>query len=143
MPPLEYISYGEMAYYPHMAPNDVEIWNRFIKKHPREFDRVAYDVPVGAGAEFDTVVNPLTGGDVKKLYQRKIDVVAVQGEIINVIELKPRASTGAIGQVVGYSSLFRREWPGNYVIIKMIITDALVPEMDYLCKEANVRLVVV
>ena len=129
-----------MPHYPHMAAADKAIWDRYIKQQPNEFDAVLYDVPVGSGADFSTVVNEYTGGDCKRLYQRRIDVIGRQGDVLWIIELKPRASTAALGQVNGYLSLFKRDHPDCPLVYPMLITDILVPEMDYLAQEQNVRI---
>jgi len=101
MPEIAWVPYGQRNKYPHMMPADVKIWEAYLRENPDSFDRVAYDVPVGEGTPLDTVVSPETGGDVNRLYQRKIDVVAQRANITFVIEIKPRASTAALGQARG------------------------------------------
>ncbi len=139
---IEFIPYEKRYKYPHMAPLDVEIWERFIEANPDIFDVVSYDVPVGDGAAFDTVVNEETGGHVNRLYQRKIDVVGRKNGMFFVVEVKPRASTSAIGQVKGYVTLFKRDFTINESVIPMIVTDELLPEMEFLAKDSGVQLVV-
>ncbi len=143
MPPLDFMPYELRYKYPHMAPADKAIWERFIVANPSAFDSVAYDVPVGIGTDMDTVVNPETGGDINKLYQRKIDVVAVKDGKLFVVELKPRASTAALGQVQGYVVLFKRDYQVGVPVNPVVITDELLPDMEFLAKDAKVNLVVV
>ena len=126
-----------------MAPADVAIWNRFMAANPTAFEAVAYDVAVGEGAEFDTNTRPDGGGDVNRLYQRKIDVVAQAGDVLYIIEIKPRATTAAIGQVKGYMRLFARDYNPKQAMQPLIITDSLMPEMQYLCDVENVKIFVV
>lgn len=140
---IDFIAYGILSYYPHMAEADAIIWKRFISAYPNAFERVAYDVAVGAGAEFDTTVNPATGGNVGRLYQRRIDVVAQKDGNTYLIELKPRASTAAIGQVVGYKKLFDRDFAELAPVKMLIITDSLLPEMEFLAKDAGVEMSVI
>jgi len=132
-----------MNRYPHMAPADTAIWTRYIRANQTAFDQVAYDVAVGEGAEFDTVVNPETGGDIRKLYQRKIDVLATKDGITYVIEVKPRASTSAIGQVKGYIRLVERDIPELKNLRALIVTDSMMPEMEFLAKAEGVEIRVV
>jgi hypothetical protein len=143
MEPIEWRQYEPLHKYPHMAPADVLIWERFIATNPTAFDLVAYDVPVGAGAEFDTVVVPDTGAHVNRLYQRRIDVVGRSTGHTWVIELKPRASTQAVGQVDAYAVLFRRDYPEHKNVSTMIITDQLLPEMELIAQRSNVTIIVV
>lgn len=139
----EFVPYGFRYKYPHMGPRDKAIWEQFIASNPGFFDTVAYDVPVGFGTEMDTVVNPATGGDVNKLYQRKIDVVAFKDDKLFVIEVKPDASTAAIGQVKGYISLYVRDYKPQFPVSGIILTDRLMPEMEYLSATEGVNLIVV
>lgn len=143
MPQIAWYPYGKRPWYEHMADADRLIWEIYMTKHPDEFDTVAYDVAVGAGANFDTVVSPATGGDLKRLYQRRIDVLARKGGTTFIIELKPRASTSALGQVVGYNVLAARDFPGEKFGRPIVITDMLLPEMETLAKGFGVDLRVV
>ncbi len=36
-----------LAKYPHMKPEDIAVWERFINKNPGYFDTVDYDVHLG------------------------------------------------------------------------------------------------
>ncbi len=137
---IEFTTYEKRRKYPHMMPRDVEIWERFIEANPDIFDVVSYDVPVGDGAEFDTTVHVGVASDMRKLYQRKIDVVGRKHGMFFVVEVKPRASTAAIGQVKGYITLFKRDYTINEPVIPMIVTDQMLPEMEFLAKEERVQL---
>ncbi len=142
MSPIEWYPYEVRAWYPHMARLDAEIWSRFVASNPDAFDSVAYDLPVGEGAAFDTVVNPTTGGNIAKLYQRKIDVVGKKNDKYSVIEVGPRAGTAKIGQVKAYAKLFARDFPGAGAPSAVIITDSLLPEMDFLLKDEPVIILI-
>jgi hypothetical protein len=137
---IEWLPYEHRYWYPHMSPADTEIWNRYIDANPDAFDLVAYDVAIGGGAEFDTVVSPATGGDAARLYQRRIDVFARKRNQYFVIELKPRASTSAIGQVAGYRELLKRDHPEYTGASAIIITDTLLPDMQFLAAPVGVEL---
>lgn len=140
---IDWLPYQIQTRYPHMAEADTIIWSRYVQRYPKSFEAVAYDVPVGEGAAFDTVVNPATGGDIKKLYQRRIDVLALKDGQYYVIEVKPRASTAAIGQVKGYIKLLARDQPEYASARALIITDSLMPEMEFLTRDEGVAIVVV
>lgn len=143
MPESAWFPYEKRYKYPHMMPADVAIWEKYIDKFPMAFERVAYDVAVGEGASFDPTVNDVTGGDINKLYQRKIDVVGQSGRRLHIIELKPAASTAAIGQVRAYVTLFKRDYESDAILVPTVITDLLLPEMQYLATTEGVDLIVV
>lgn len=139
---IDWLPYVLRNKYPGMAPLDVDIWERFIKENPSAFDVVAYNVAVGGGTELDTVVNPETGGDINKLYQRKIDVVGRSNAGIVIIEIGPRASTGKIGQVKGYKSLYVRDFNTLERVEAIVLTDTLMPDVEFVAKEEGIRVVV-
>ncbi len=129
----DFVAYGRLPWYPHMAVADAAIWERYL----------AYDVAVGAGAEFDATAGGLMGPGINKIYQRKIDVVAVKLTTLFLIELKPRATTAAIGQLQGYATLFKRDYASYGEPRLRIITDSLMPEMQFLADQAHIEIVVV
>lgn len=138
----EKYTFGKRYNYPHMMPYDVAIWERFIEKNPDAYDFVSYDVKVGSTPAFDTVVNQDTGGHADNLYKRKIDVVGYKGDSIDIIELKPKAGTSAIGQVKGYTKLYTREYTPPVEVGAVLITDQMLPDMEFLSREEGVRLVI-
>lgn len=140
---LDFVPYEVRYKYPGMAPLDKAIWERFVEANPLAFEKVAYHVLVGGGTEMNTVVNPETGGDVNNIYQRKIDVVGFNKGTITVIEVKPRASTSAIGQVEGYASLLVRDYDVNEQVNSVILTDELLPDVEFVAKEKGIAILVV
>lgn len=140
---IDFLPFQLMRKYPHMGPADTVIWDRFISAFPVAFDKVAYDVKVGTGAEFDTVVNPETGGDIAGLYKSKIDVIGVKDGRNYIVEVKPRADTRALGQVEGYVELARRDIPELSDPRPMIVCEALLPDIEYLSLKRGIELRVV
>ncbi len=137
------VAYGKRDAYPSMKPADVAIWEKFMTENPDAFDWCEYDVAVGDGAAFDTVVNTDTGGDCGRLYQWKIDVVAGKGEDVFVIEVKPSAGLSAIGQALNYTILYEEEIERPGFATPMIITDRVRPDIPRLCAHHGVEFKVV
>ena len=129
--------------YPHLKPADILIWERFIEKYPQAYDSVRYDVPVGTPPPFSTIVNQESGGDDVKLFLRKIDVVGHKEGEIDIIELKPRAGTSALGQVKGYKLLFVRDYKPSAKVRAVVITDKIEQDMFELAEAEGVELVAV
>ena len=101
--------YTKLAKYPHMKPNDVEIWDRFIRDNPEAYDSVQYDVAVGSAPDFDVTVGDSPNATALQLYKRKIDVVGFKNGRVDIIEIKPSAGSSALGQVLGYVLLYKRD----------------------------------
>lgn len=134
----ERFGYRKLDSYPGMKPNDVAIWERYISEHPNAFDWCEYNVAVGDGAEFDTLVNDETGGDCGRLYKWKIDVVAGKGEDVFVIEIKPNAGISALGQALYYTILYEEEIERLGFANAMLLTDRIRPDMPRLAARHGV-----
>ena len=139
----EYFDYAIRYWYPHMAPADRTIWERFIKLYPKAYDKVQYDVKLGTIPDFVKDHTDAVMQAEASLYQKKIDVIGYAGERIDIIELKPRAAFSAIGQVKGYVSLYLRDHTPPTTPNAVIITDALLPDVEHVASEQSVKIIVV
>ena len=137
-----YYAYTKLAWYPHMKPNDVEIWERFIMQNPDKYEQVQYDVCCGDGAEFDTNLGDSPSSSADKLYRKKIDVVGYKGDSIDIIELKPNAGASALGQVLGYVVLYKSEHPSLKEPRPVVITNAIRPDMLKMANAMGVTVLV-
>jgi len=45
--------YKHLAKYPHLKPEDIQVWEEFIAQNPKHFLTCDYDVCVGDGAPQD------------------------------------------------------------------------------------------
>lgn len=135
--------FAKRYWYPHMMPEDVAIWQRFIEAYPDAYDTVAYDVKVGEVPDFVAGHEDEAMQAQGPLYQRKIDVVGYKGDQIDIIELKPRASTSAFGQVNAYRHLFELEYSPPEKPRAIVMTDQLLPQMEMLAAAAGVEMIVV
>lgn len=106
--PQEY-PYGKLNWYPHMMPEDVAVWERYIEKFPEAFDTCEYDFPLGKVPDFVANDPNVDQSSMERLYKKKIDVVAKKTDSISVIELKPQCSGSTIGQVLQYQHLYVRD----------------------------------
>lgn len=140
---LDFFPYKKLTSYPHMMPEDVAIWERFIEKFPDAYDKVQYDLNVGKIPSFITDEPEEAQRKQAILYQRKIDVVGFKGTDIDVVELKPRAGTSSLGQVKGYVQLYIRDVNQASRPKPVVITDVFGLDMEALAFGAGVTLIVV
>lgn len=101
--------YGKLNWYPHMMPEDVAVWERFIEARPDAFDSCEYDYPVGKVPDFIANDSQTDQASMERLYKKKIDVVAKADGTTYIIELKPVCTMSTIGQVGGYLHLYQRD----------------------------------
>lgn len=139
----DFYPFEKQNHYDHMKPADVALIERFIEKYPGAYDRVAYSFPVGNPPPFNPVVNDETMGSADYLYKRKIDIVAMKGNAIDIIEVKPKAGTSAIGQVLGYRDLFVRDEKPGVRPSCLIVTDDTSIDLEHVAEMQGVKIVVI
>lgn len=103
------VPFQSRYWYDHMAKADVPVWERFVANYPDYFETVQYDFPVGEVPPH--AVGPVVegGGSMEKLYQKRIDVLALSMAITWIVEIKPIASGATVGQVMEYKHLYDRD----------------------------------
>lgn len=135
--------YEHLHKYPHLTPQDIKIWDRFIDKYPFFFTLVDYDVCVGGCRECPHELNEPTEKNRQYLGKYKIDVVGYKQDKIFICEVKPQASGKALGQAIMYDYLYTRDFNPQVPTQAAIITDDALPDMAELCAEHNIALFVV
>ena len=129
--------------YPHMFPKDIAIWERFLDLHAAEYTGFSYDVKVGKGTELPPSAPEEYARMADILSKYRIDVVGFKNGEIEIIEVKPEASTVAIGQVVAYVALYLRDFNPAAKVTGAIVTDRWIPDIEYLTKEQGINYYVV
>jgi hypothetical protein len=129
--------------YPHMFPGDIAIWERFLQKYGSRYLRFDYDIKVGSIPNFPSGYDPYIYRMGEALWKKRIDVVAVDGFNAYIIEVKPNASMGAVGQVLSYAKLYEAEYKPGLPVVPMIVTDNPDKDLSKLCDIFNIRLVIV
>lgn len=132
-----------MAKYRHMLSGDVAIWERFLVKYPNVYESLQYDVHVGEGLRDQAGVTDEVKYASMELLLKRIDVVGKLGAETHIIEVKPDAGMSAVGQVLCYEVLYRRDFKKVGLIKRVIVTDRLWPDEEYLFKVFNILCYVV
>ncbi len=122
--------YEKLEKYPHMKPQDVAVWERFIARYPDFFERVDYDVCVGTGAPFETHMCEKENCECAKLYQKKIDVVAYRDYTRYILEIKPVANMRGLGQAIAYGKLYRDSFTTSDNIVLGIIAEKMENDLE-------------
>lgn len=135
--------YEKLEKYPHMKPGDIAIWEEFLRKNTKEYEKVDYDYALGIGMAGlqDDPTNDARG--FRKLKKLKADVIAYRTDgSVDVIEVKPVAGTSAFGQVVVYGILFNQDWP-NLKITPVIMTKIFHDDIKNIADRLGIKIIVV
>lgn len=125
-----------------MSPGDMSIWNRFLAVHYLDYNAISYDVPVGQGIIPDMPLSEEMKGDYIALTRKRIDAVGFANDRIDVIEVKPRAATSALGQIMTYTTLFKAQHKTDLPIRSVVITDQISPDDQAVYNSYNITLII-
>jgi hypothetical protein len=120
--------------FPHMLAGDIALWRKWLNKYGTNFQVYLYDLHVGAGVPIlpGTLAQYRLQAEISS--KKRIDVVARRAGEIYIIEVKPYASLSAIGQVLCYSALYKKEFNPTERVIPCIVTDYVYADEAYLFK---------
>ena len=125
--------FAKLRKYPHLGPEDIFIWEKFLDNFSAFYNSVDYDMHVGRGRDYPMVDEPKIYNDMKWLSMKRIDVVGYKADRIDIIEIKPKAGASAVGQVEVYADLYKEKFPKAGDIKKIIITDEMDPDTTRIC----------
>ncbi|GAH76378.1 unnamed protein product, partial [marine sediment metagenome] len=91
--------------YPHLLPEEVKLWDAFMREHSEEYGRFEYDVHVGMGAPVPPGTSPEMLKMIKATSRKRIDVVGYSTGLITIFEVRPDAGLSVIGSLRGYKRL--------------------------------------
>jgi len=125
--------------YPHMLPNDIEIWDTFLTQNPSIFDRFDYDVRVGEGYGISEDDPQWKQDLTAALTKFRIDVIGWSDGSPTIIEVKPYCGLSCLGQLLGYRFFWRKENPGAPAVNLLAVTDKTTPDIRLLFSSLNIN----
>lgn len=111
--------------YPHLLPDDIEVWEKFLVDYPDMFQVLDYDVRVGHGRPMPELKEPQLRKCAVDLSQRRIDAVGHQRNSRTIIEITHTAGLKALGQMTAYPTLYKHKYPGSYQLKFLLVAGQL------------------
>lgn len=112
-----------MPHYPHMMMEDIGVWSRYLTSPVVPIEGVWYDVHVGAGMRVPAAASDMDKRMAAGISRKRIDVVCRCEGGLWVVEVKPFANMLALGQVINYTMLFRRDYAPLEGVMAVIVCD--------------------
>ena len=126
-----------------MMPQELPLWRRFIRLQPDRFKEIVYDVHVGVGAAITFTKDPAVLQWAKHLTQLRIDVLGRRKSQLTVVEVRRFPGLASFGQVLGYATLFRRDFNYTGVLRKLLVCEFITDDLRWLATRARVEVVAV
>ena len=114
--------------YPGMPALESNISRAWIRKQAYEYSKIEFNVRVGKGQDIQPGVTGATAQQFNQLTRKRIDIAAYLGTLVDLVEVKPRASMGAIGQLLGYRHLWQEDFPN--IAVRQLIVLAQIADQD-------------
>jgi len=122
-----------------MSSEDVAIWKKFIEAYGKNYSSFDYDFKVGEGTDPGPAVPENYRQDFIELSKKRIDAVGYQPTGVSIFEIKPRAGTQALGQLITYKSLYEKNFPGRTIKEVAVICSFISPEEITLYKSFGIN----
>ena len=108
-----------------MSRGDAYLWSKFNDKFPNIYDRVEYDVRVGEAVTLPDPAPDWLRRSARDLSRKRIDVVAETTNSIFIIEVRTRAKSSVIGDLISYRYLYNITFNPKKKLIPVLITDSI------------------
>lgn len=126
-----------------ISPDEEFLLRDWLRTAGELYDEFSVDVPVGAGA----LGGPMTGSVVDRMWsaitRRRVDLVAVGGHTVHIVEAKIYARMTTVTQVLRYCSAYRVDHPEAWYIEPIIVCRSASPGVGELLEQYRGALVVV
>lgn len=129
--------------YTHLLPKEIAIWERFLAAYGDLFKSFDYDIHLGPGAELPDDAPDWVIRQSQAVSRDRVDVVGHRGDAIWIIEIKPRAGKGAIGQLIQYRRQYIEELAPARPVRMVIVCERVAPGVQATCDNLGIGIIVV
>lgn len=134
------------TWFPGLRPGETEVWREYLFDHETEHERFEYDVHIGPGVQAP-LKTPSDFPDLDKRLeqayyrstQHRIDVVGYLGPGVTLFEVETRAGAEAIGQIITYRELWKREKAVLGPVRSRIVARSLAPGLAEVCDRNGIH----
>lgn len=98
-------------WFPERTDRESTIIRDWLLEHGAEYDRFSFSVRIGEGQAPAPDLEAGVARSVAFSSRKRIDVLAYQGNVPTIVEVKERVVPAALGQILTYRQLFLEENP--------------------------------
>jgi hypothetical protein len=129
--------------YPHLTPDDSDLWSQYLEIHKPTHASFLYDVSVGdgrdPGPDFPQNIRDMA----LQLSKRRIDVIGLSSDHIEIFEVTQSAGLRACGQVFVYKFLLNQDWHPDAPITTTILCRSCQSDIAPMLSSHHITLIVI
>jgi len=129
--------------YPHLLQEDADLWNDYQLIYRPPHPSFLYDVEVGPGRDpgpdFEDNIREMA----IHLSKRRLDVVGIMPDTIDIFELTQSAGLKATGQAIVYRHLLTVTWSLTVPVTTTIICRICQDDIQPVLSAQGVRLIII
>lgn len=137
------MSQNRPSKYPHLLPEDAQLWNDYLTLHEPDHVSFMFDVAVGEGRDPGDNFADNIRAMALQLSKRRIDVVGIRPDSVEIFELTQSAGLKSAGQAIVYRHWLTVTWQLSVPVFTTIICRSCQPDILPVLLDHNIRLVVV
>lgn len=138
-----HFSPSKHAKYPHMFPLDIAVWERFLDQYGEQYNSFQYDVRCGKPCKTFPHWKENYKHCAEVLSKLRIDVVGHSDDFIDVIEVKPRLNQAALGQVLTYVDLYKKDYMPMLPVRGVIVAGEENINIDPIAENLGILIIIV
>lgn len=108
---------------PGLMIDEHNVAMRWLEQKGGLYDEINFNVPLGPIPPTDVPMDDSQRKQYEFLYRTKADIVARSGTAWTIIEVKKRATKGALGQLAHYRYWFLKEHPDVQTVFVRVIAE--------------------
>jgi hypothetical protein len=129
--------------YPGMPRPESNLTRAWLRREGLAYDRFDFNVRLGAGRAPIAGLTPEMQRQVQMTSQLRADVVGYLGDRVDIIEVKDRARSSAMGQLLGYQVLWTQDNPGIPVRRLVVVAQSIDPDAETILRQVGVEFAIV
>lgn len=102
--------FSQVQFY-QMTVNESAIARAWLIRHQGEFDEIEFNPQMGTPPDLGPGFDAVTQQQAARLMAKRSDIIASRGDEATIVEVKPRLSFSALGQLLGYRLLYHLAHP--------------------------------
>ena len=117
-------------HFPHLLPEDRELWEDFLNSSSNIYSDYQYDLKVGEGRDPGPDFPDHIRDMALNISKRRIDAIGFTGDTPTIIEISVNAGLTQLGQLMAYPCLYRIQTGTNLPIQRLLVAMSIQTDIE-------------